>query len=421
MSRESGSWTAGTAVGVGVWVGVGVPLLCAALLIPEAQLRSQPFPQELTLTRANAVVIYRGDDGVIDVDSYTPIIPAADGSIIVLDRRGGGVFSLKHRRPLQRIGRQGSGPGEFREPIAAGWLNDTLWVSDKQTHRVTLIPRAGSGRPISRAYPFAVTASHAHTMPYGIAPEGPTIVAAPSMSETASTSELPIPIWRMNRQGTRVLDTLSHIRNSHRQLVVNVRASAAKYFVAQPFSDAGIWSVSSNGRYFVQVDRHEDGGPLGRAMPKVMLRHTDGRLVYERRLPNSVAVLTNAEFNAVAERLADRLNAEGKRLGFGQVDMRALLAAMYRPARWPAASDVIVSSSGVVAIRAPDQGVAAVSYTLLDTTGTTVGRFDVPITQRVRALSGSTIWSVREDANGELEIVQETLQSPARIPRVAPR
>jgi len=418
MSRESGPWAAGPAAGVGVLVGVGVgvgvPLLCSALLIPEAQLPSQPFPQELTLTRGTAVVIYRGDDGVIDLDSYTPIIPAADGSIIVLDRRGGGVFSLKHRRPLQRIGRQGSGPGEFREPIAAGWLKDTLWVSDKQTHRVTLIPRAGSGRPISRAYPFAVTASHAHTLPYGIAPEGPAIVAAPSISETASTSALSIPIWRMNRQGTRVLDTLSYIRNRHRQLVVSVRASTAKYFVAQPFSDVGMWGVSSNGRYFVQVDRHEDGGPLGRVQPKVTLRHTDGRLVYERRLPNSGAVLTNAEFTAVAERLANRLNAEGKRLGFAQVDMRALLASMYRPARWPTASDVIVSSSGTVAIRGADQGIGSVRYTLLNSAGTIVGHFDVPATQRIRALSGNTMWSVREDADGEMEIVQEDLRPRPR-------
>lgn len=123
---------------------VVVPLLCLALLIPDAEVCSQQTAHALSLARSNAVVIYRGDDGVIGLDSYTPITPAADGSIIVLDRRGGGVFSFKHGRPLQRIGRQGSGPGEFREPIAAGWLNDTLWVSDKQTQRV----RALSGTKI---------------------------------------------------------------------------------------------------------------------------------------------------------------------------------------------------------------------------------------------------------------------------------
>lgn len=391
-----------------------LPLLFAALFAQGVETRAAPAQPEPTLVRSNTVVIYRGDDGVIGLDSYTPISPASDGSIIVLDKRNGGVFSVKHGRPLQRIGRQGAGPGEFREPIASGWLGDTLWVSDKQLLRVTMIPHAGLGTPVSRTYPMAVTASHAQTMPYGIASDGPAIVAAPPMRSDDNASRQPIPIWRMSRQGTRVLDTLSYVRASNRQLVVRVRASDAKYFVAQPFSDAGIWSVSNDGRYFVQVDRHEDGGSLRRVMPKIALRRTDGRLVYERPLPIASAPLTSAAFTAEAERLARRLNAEGKRLGFGQVDMRALLADMYRPARWPAASDVVVSSSGTVAIRGAEHTGHMVRYTLLDSLGTVVGRFDVPTTQRVRALRGSTIWSVREDAAGEMEIVREELQLPVR-------
>ena len=41
--------------------------------------------------------------------------------------------------PLGSVGREGEGPGEFRRPIRGGWFGDTLWVSDTQINRITLI------------------------------------------------------------------------------------------------------------------------------------------------------------------------------------------------------------------------------------------------------------------------------------------
>jgi hypothetical protein len=40
---------------------------------------------------------------------------------------------------LGTVGRVGEGPGEFRRLVRAGWIGDTLWVSDTQLGRSTLI------------------------------------------------------------------------------------------------------------------------------------------------------------------------------------------------------------------------------------------------------------------------------------------
>jgi len=40
---------------------------------------------------------------------------------------------------LGAVGGQGEGPGEFMRPVRAGWIQDTLWVSDTQLGRVVAI------------------------------------------------------------------------------------------------------------------------------------------------------------------------------------------------------------------------------------------------------------------------------------------
>jgi len=63
-----------------------------------------------------------------------------DGTIVALQRQIQGIRffdSLGMDKGL--VGREGEGPGEFRGPIVAGWMGDTLWVSDFSLGRVALI------------------------------------------------------------------------------------------------------------------------------------------------------------------------------------------------------------------------------------------------------------------------------------------
>jgi len=43
---------------------------------------------------------------------------------------------------VRNIGRDGAGPGEFRQIERFGWVGDTLWVSDPVLRRYTLFDRS---------------------------------------------------------------------------------------------------------------------------------------------------------------------------------------------------------------------------------------------------------------------------------------
>lgn len=65
---------------------------------------------------------------------------AGDGTIAVLQRQIKGVrFFDPSGNSLGVVGREGEGPGELRSPSQAGWIGDTLWVSDRMLKRITLI------------------------------------------------------------------------------------------------------------------------------------------------------------------------------------------------------------------------------------------------------------------------------------------
>ena len=46
-------------------------------------------------------------------------------------------------KAIATVGREGAGPGEFERPVRGGWIADTLWISDTQLRRVTMIGPQG--------------------------------------------------------------------------------------------------------------------------------------------------------------------------------------------------------------------------------------------------------------------------------------
>lgn len=58
---------------------------------------------------------------------------------------------------IASVGKNGAGPGEFRRMVRGGWIGDTLWVSDTQLNRVTML--GPDGRMLATVpVPMKVTA-----------------------------------------------------------------------------------------------------------------------------------------------------------------------------------------------------------------------------------------------------------------------
>lgn len=101
--------------------------------------------EEAGTARASVPVLSIAED--LRIDGYAEdLVPigwvgaSPNGVIAMLQWQDFGVrFYAPSGEFLGSVGREGAGPGEFRRVVRAGWIADTLWVSDTQLRRTTLI------------------------------------------------------------------------------------------------------------------------------------------------------------------------------------------------------------------------------------------------------------------------------------------
>lgn len=384
-------------------------IVLVGMPITGARVHAQNTIVVTRLRPTDAQIVYKGDDGVVGLASNVPLAVNSNGVMFVLDGAAGAVYRISLGQKAIRIGGKGWGPGEYLEPVAIGWLHDTLWVSDKRALRVTLVPAWGAGPATTIAVSMVGTSEYLQTVPYALTPSGHAIVAGMTgRSRMLGTPTQSVPVWRTARSGTPILDTISYVSIRNGELIVRVRGSKAYYTVTQPLSDATLWNVSRNGAYYVDVV-HQRTGSIGASRPMLTLKKTDGRQIFRIPLPGAQVALTDREYAAVVAKLVERLNAEGRRLGFGLVDEAALKNDMFRPRMRAMATQILVADNGSVLIRGPDYEQKDVEYTLVRVNGDVAGTFRVPFTQRIRAMVGDYVWSYVERPNGEIDIVRERL------------
>jgi hypothetical protein len=115
-----------------------VPLVHIAILLSSGSLSGQVSIH----TPARALVRIEADKE--DLSSVGLLAVNSHGVLAVQQPQDGAIrFFAKDGRPLSRIGRKGSGPGEFRALNAMGWLGDTLWIADGVSNRLTLVGANG--------------------------------------------------------------------------------------------------------------------------------------------------------------------------------------------------------------------------------------------------------------------------------------
>ena len=170
----------------------------SALMPPVA---AQARPPQLTLTRD-----LRIDATANNLSSIDAVTVSRDGTIILLQPQDHLIrYFSAAGKSLGTVGREGSGPEEFRRPVRAGWLGDTLWVYDGGQSRTMLIsPERKVLRTIRR--PSDIRASPRDTTPsgsvysplLGLYPDGSQLVMVILPMRTTS----PRPPWSVSKLDT---------------------------------------------------------------------------------------------------------------------------------------------------------------------------------------------------------------------------
>jgi hypothetical protein len=329
--------------------------------------------------------------------------------ILVAEPKRPNVFMLRDdRRSPQRLGRAGSGPGEYQRILAMGLIGDSLWVSDFGTQRITVVSRLGRGEV--RTYSFAVrgTRSMSVGLPEALTSSGHAIAPAMPASEVESgVASARYPVVSLPRSGNGRWDTLGTLdaRNAKHR----IRHEQFRVTWPQLMSDASLWAASSNGEFVAFVER---GSGAGATASGVTLKRTNGTVVYQAPLPFPLLPLTGADVDAVVNAFLTDVNGEKRPPNVPPMSAAVFRRDLYIPEVRVPVTDELVSGDGLVLLRGNDWARPTVEYALLDTNGARVGTFRVPSRQTVRAFTNRLLISVVEDPDGNTRLVSQTLELP---------
>ncbi len=148
-----------------VWAGVAVVVAVAtkadALVANQDVGRFDPPTGPLIALRKEVELRAAVGDGPHLTDPW--LVLADSSHIYVLDPPAFGVHHFDRSGEwLKTMGGEGEGPGEFRRPVAMGWVSDTMWVADRGLSRLSFFGRQGE---YVRSVRFSVMMGSAVHMP----------------------------------------------------------------------------------------------------------------------------------------------------------------------------------------------------------------------------------------------------------------
>jgi hypothetical protein len=337
-----------------------------------------------------------------------------DGRVIVSDTREKTVQILDLKTgTATKIGREGSGPGEYALPARLlAMPGDTSVVYDPLNRRFLVITPDGKAGPFasyenSDAGITRITIGARYTDARGrLYSAGPSFSIGPNGAPTSSDTA---PILRLDR-ATRKTDTVAfvHVPNTTIQTSqggtnVTVRAGGGN-----PFVSVDDWAVTPDGRVAVvrTKDYHVDWyGPDGKrtsgpaiAYEKIKVTEDDKKAFRERRAGGGNGfMITEQRGSGGTERSAAVAQA---------------VAGLPEPTDWP---DVKPAFVGAAAAAAPNGQLWVLrtrpakdkvpTYDVFDGSGKVIGRVALPANTRLVGFGANTVYLARSDED-DLQYLQ---------------
>jgi hypothetical protein len=354
----------------------------------------QPEPRELRLVAEMSIKGSASDTTL--PDRILAVEVGRDREIYLLSPTHPSIPQFDARGILRRrIGRSGSGPGEFGRPVAMGWRGDTLWVADQTLRRVQFFS------PDGRLLQTRSGDRWGHLVPLA---DG-SYLAGRGMALDASQA----PMVRLSADFTRA-DTVAILRwRALPQL--RIPTGSGSYIVgAARFTDRAERVVGPRGDVIYLLE--PDPNPTARAAAiRVRSLEPSGRLRWEKRIPYQPVPLSNRRFETAVEGLASGHD------GAGKLDRGAVRKAMARPVYLPALAQSLVATNGDLWVRWEQDSEVRPEWTVLDRQGTIKGRFRFPAGVNPLRIDGDRVYAVITDSDDLPELVRYRIEG---LPGVRP-
>jgi hypothetical protein len=297
-------------------------------------------------------------------------------------------------RYIRTIGKQGSGPGEFRRVGGVGFRGDTLWVADAALSRITMFSPAGEVLNTLTVTGPSVEGSIRPSIPYAITSDGSLLgeVIAGDSSRVYM-----IPLVRMNRSGG-MIGTFGNVR-IHPGIKVTAELNGQPLVVssAGPIQQRGLWDPAPNNGEVVIVDRPAPTSNA-RSTFRVQRFSASGAMVLDVSIPYSPKEIPAATRDSL---YSTGLNTS--ELSFAlpptinEEYVRQLRAFRYDVP----VTNLVVGRDGTIWLRRESLGLRNVQWLILDPQGRQIGQITTPAGLTILEAERDQVWGVIKD---ELEV-----------------
>jgi hypothetical protein len=359
-------------------------------------LSAQTAPAPLTVSAPRVIV--RGATTDMDL-RWQPLAAISASSRVALSDGMSYVGVIGADGRVQRVGRNGAGPGEIQLASAIGWIGDTLWVIDGRLRRTTYFV-AGAAR---RTIPFVGGRRGAQLldMPVAVTPRGALL---PSMEDGQASAMYRARRWSLfvaSPDGAQVRDSLFDLVDPSGPLTIS--RGGGTMVMRQPLSYRTLVGWSGDGSWIARADRGSTSEtPVGASAPRLSLRDARGRVRYDVPLPFTPRALPAPDVAQLVDSAVATLNKNPRIPPTTREDYRR---ALFVPARVPAVSQLLVRGDGSVLLKPWPGANGQVDYLLFDINGTVRHSIRLPQGVRMLAADSTQIIATVENSDGDVDIV----------------
>jgi hypothetical protein len=295
--------------------------------------------------------------------------------------------------PIGVFGRPGEGPGEFKRLVRAGWIGDTLWVSDTALRRVTLIgPDLALIRTVSNpveAQPAPGDTVNVRTWsspsPYAVLAGGETVSWAFRIVEGGPVEDDASLLMRMSPDGT-ILNRVAWIPAGGEAFVSMDVGNGGIAMGLIPFRPRRSWDVAPDGSRAAFLT-----SPTSEAEPSftVTVFDTTGASIVDRTFPYEPVAIPGTVLDSAIEATTARRDSTIRG------DLASLMwdaaPSVYAEADWIRIGDD--NRIWVRLRRTPDSSPGLV----LSPTGEPEYRVLLPRNVSLAAMNGTHVWVLERD------------------------
>jgi len=321
---------------------------------------------------------------------------APDGTIAVLQPQDRTVrFFDQDGGDLGRVGSQGDGPGEFQSMARAGWIGDTLWVSDTQLGRFTLVSTAPeilrTMPPLRGARPKPEDEgrfpAYSMAFPFAVYPGGDLLLSVLMPIEgSAKTDPNSHPLFRTSSEG--VIEKLVFDIPWDPEGSVSVTFEGGSAGARVPFYSSPQWSAAPDGSRIGALTTNLSGPEAGTF--QVSVYDSMGEEVFSRTYPYSGVPIPERVVDSVLEVRAERVPHPALKRAY-QTEVRDRVPHIYPPVE-----KIVFGSDGRVWIGLYG-GQEGKPWMILDGGGDPVGQVMLPPGVTLHVAGSDHIWGVERD------------------------